>query len=129
MNNKLICPVCDFDHMHILGFIEVRDDDDYQTKEVIVNNQYRIPVKTRYNYRSQGNIHLLFICEDGHFSIKSFDGHKGVVVIDENILMDNLSSYLNGVYRENQASWAFNFELLGHIENFFLKVEQDKSLY
>ncbi|MDF1510670.1 hypothetical protein PZE06_21275 [Robertmurraya sp. DFI.2.37] len=119
MNQYLLCPVCDYDYSHIIATLQVKDNDDYQTTEVIVNQTYPISVKTEYKYRSQGNMHILFQCEEGHYFIKSFDGHKGNVSIDENPLMDELAEYLNRVYKDQKKlSLSFNYELLGNIEKF-----------
>lgn len=120
MEKYLHCPICDFEYANIIATLEVSDDDHYQTKEVVVNHTYPIRVKTEYSYRSQGNIHILFQCEDGHFFIKSFDGHKGIVNIDSNLLMDELTEHLNIVYKDKKdISLGFDFVLLGNIEKFF----------
>ncbi len=119
MNDYLHCSVCDFDYTHIIGTIQVKDNDNYQTTEFIVNHEYRISAEKKYNFRSQGNIHILLRCEEGHFFIKSFDGHKGNVHIDENPLMDELAYYLNKVYKkQKELTLYFDFELLGNIEKF-----------
>jgi hypothetical protein len=116
----LHCPICDFDYSHIIATLQVTDDDNNQTTEVVVNHTYPIKVKTDYRYRSQGNIHILFQCEDGHFFIKSFDGHKGNVYIDTNPLMAELTDHLNKVYNDQEElSLSFDFEILGNIEKFF----------
>lgn len=121
MGNIMHCSVCDFDYTHLIGIIEVIDNDEYQAVEFIINNKYPISTKVKYGYRSQGNIHLLFRCEDGHFFIKSFDGHKGNVYTDDNTLMDELSSYLNHLYEgesDEERFLSFNYGLLANIEKF-----------
>lgn len=124
MNNILYCSVCDHDYAHLIGTIEVIDNDENQAVEFMINRKYSIAIKTKYEYRSQGNIHLLFRCEEGHFFIKSFDGHKGNVFMDENTLMDELTSYLNGVYQnEKDLFFKLNYDLLGNIEK-FLKTQK-----
>lgn len=107
------CPHCDYENNHLIGILEIEADDHYQTIRVIVNNEYSIPVKTKYEYRSQGNIHLLFRCESGHYFIKSFDGHKGSVFIDENHLMRKLEKHFNIVAVNADIG---HFQLLGEIE-------------
>lgn len=120
MENKLLCSVCDYDYTHLIGMINVKDNDDYQATDFVVNQKYTISVKTNYQFRSQGNIHLLFRCEDGHFFVKSFDGHKGMVFLDENPLMYDLGNHLNKVYeKEDKLSLSLDYELLGNIEKFF----------
>lgn len=118
MNNILCCSVCNYDYTHLIGTIEVVDNDENQAVNFIINQQYQISIKTKYQFRSQGNIHLLFRCEDGHFFIKSFDGHKGNVFIDNNNLLDGLVIYLNNVYKDEENSFSFNYELLANIEKY-----------
>lgn len=119
MGNYVLCSVCDHDYTHIMGTIQVKDDDQYQTTEFIINQEYRIPAQVKYKFRSQGNIHIIFRCESGHFFIKSFDGHKGNVHIDSNPLMEELADYLNKTYKkQKESSLSFDFELLGNIEKF-----------
>lgn len=119
MNNSVLCSVCDFDYTHIIGTIQVKVNDDYQATEFIVNQEHHISVKTKYEFRSQGNLHLLLRCEDGHFFVKSFDGHKGMVFIDENKLMVELANHLNRVYeKEDKLTLSLNYELLGNIEKY-----------
>lgn len=120
--NTLHCSVCEFEYTHLIGTIQVKENDSYMATEVIVNHEHRISTNVKYNFRSQGNIHLLFRCENGHFFIKSFDGHKGNVYIDDNPLMDELADYLNKAYKEQtELTLYFNYELLGNIEKFFMK--------
>ncbi len=126
MKDTLNCSVCNFDYSHLITTIEVNDNDEYETTEFVINSQHRIPAKIDYLFRTQGNIHLLFRCEEGHFFIKSFDGHKGNVFIDENPLMDDLVAYLNVLNKEPQnltSSWNLSFGLLGQIET-FLKTQE-----
>ena len=115
----MLCPICDFENNHIIAHITAIDNDNYETTEFIINGKYNISARLKYNFRSQGNIHILFSCEDGHFHAKSFDGHKGIVFVDENPLMDEIALYLNEVYKDSQDSkYYFDFEILGHIEKF-----------
>jgi len=117
---NLNCPTCDFENNHIIATLTVEDDDSYGTSQIIVNGKYSISARVKYGFRSQGNIHILFSCESGHFFIKSYDGHKGIVFIDENSLMDELVEYLNGFNKNNEdAKWSFDYEILGQIESFF----------
>ena len=120
MEKTVHCLICDFEYSHIVATLQVTDDDNNQTTEIVVNHTYSIMAKMKYQYRSQGNIHILFQCEDGHFFIKSFDGHKGIVFMDTNPLMDELTEHLNKVYKgQEELSLSFDFELLGNIEKFF----------
>lgn len=129
MKNTMLCPVCDSNYTHILGTLEVKDNDEKQTTAVLVNHQHSIPVQVPYNYRSQGNLHILFRCESGHFFMKSFDGHKGNVFIDDNSLMDELVKYLNRFYSDDEgSSLSFDYELLGNIEKFLKSRENKKSV-
>lgn len=123
----VLCRVCDFDYTHIIGMIEVKEDDRGRTTEVMINHQHSIMVNVDYNFRSQGNLHILFRCESGHYFIKSFDGHKGMVFTDENILMNDLADYLNGIYEKDQKlSLIFDYTLLGNIEQFLMKRQEEK---
>lgn len=127
MENLLLCSVCENDYTHILGTIEAKDDDRGKTVELIVNHQHSIPVQVPYSYRTQGNLHILFRCEDGHFFFKSFDGHKGNVFVDDNKLMDDLAKNLNAVYNTpDKGSHSFDYELLGNIEK-YLKSREEKK--
>lgn len=118
----LQCGVCGFDYTHLVATIEAYDNDNYELTELVVNRQYTIVCrsKKRYNFRSQGNVHLLYRCEDGHFSIISFDGHKGVVLVDQNPLMNDLARFLNEKTKEQrkkqQLSFEMDYTLLGYIE-------------
>ncbi|OEH53935.1 hypothetical protein AQ616_15795 [Oceanobacillus sp. E9] len=118
--NFLECPICNFEYSHLIATLSVIDNDQYETSEILVNNEYRIVSKNEYKFRSQGNLHILFRCEDGHFFIKSFDGHKGIVYVDDNPLMENLTKFLNESYsNRDEITYDFNYELLGNIEIFF----------
>lgn len=119
MDKFVECHVCNFEYSHILGTIHVEDDDDYHIKKLIIDSKYTILTNIKYEYRSQGNIHILFRCEDGHFFIKSFDGHKGIVNYDDNKFMEQLAEYLNQTY-DDQTEFSFdlNFELIGNIEKY-----------
>lgn len=115
----LVCPKCESEYTNLIATFNVKDDDHYETSEFIVNGKYHIPVRLKYNFRSQGNIHILFSCaEHGHYFIKSFDGHKGNIYLDKNQLMDELAIYLNEV--SNYTKNNFDFEILGLIEKFLL---------
>lgn len=118
------CQICNFEYSHIVGTIQVVDNDSYKATKVIINNEYSILTKVPYEYRSQGNIHILFRCEEGHFFIISFDGHKGMVFFNDNRLMDELVEYLNQKYNnQHEFSLSLDSEILGNIENFFRKKE------
>lgn len=127
MNNYLRCPTCETEYTHIIGTLEVVTDpnkhpiEKEKVVEIIVNGKFHIPVDTRlgYEYETQGNIHLLFSCEvSGHFFIKSFDGHKGNMHLDNNSLMDGLALYLTNVYEKEELHGKVDYRMLGHIESF-----------
>lgn len=127
MEEMLHCTVCGFEYNHLIGTIEVKtDDDSKKAEEFIIAGKHSIKAKLPYEHRSQGNIHLLFQCESGHFFIKSFDGHKGNVHLDANTLMTELSSYLTKAYEDNQWIHSdFNYELIGNIEKFLLQKQNN----
>jgi len=121
-DNLLKCSVCEDDYTHLVTTLKFEDDDHYKTTKVTVNSQYEIPCAVEYRFRSQGNIHLVFICEEGHYFIKSFDGHKGNVLVDENPLIDDLSRYLNENNNQDEMRLNFDFKLLGQIESFLNEI-------
>jgi hypothetical protein len=96
--------------------------------KLVINGKHTIDCqnKKKYSYRSQGNIHLLYRCEEGHFSIISFDGHKGVVLFDRNTLMNDLTMFLNEKTKDDRDKKQFDFvmsyAILGYIED-FLSIE------
>ena len=121
-DGRLLCKVCGEYYSHLVATILAFDDDCYNLTKILVNGIYEIPVReVSYPYRSQGNIHLVFACESGHYFIVSFDGHKGNVNVDQNLLMEKLADFLNHETREGRlpVSLGFNYQLLGCIEKFF----------
>lgn len=116
----LLCKICNFEYNHLLGTINVVSDDDNNVHELVVNESHSFPASNlKYQYRTQGNIHLLFSCEDGHLHFKSYDGHKGNIHQDENELINKLESYLNNIYKDKEKlTLEMDYELLGNIENF-----------
>lgn len=120
----LKCGVCGYDHMHLIGIIEAYDNDSYELTKLVINKEHIIKPdkKIRYEYRSQGNVHLLYRCEEGHFSITSFDGHKGIVVVNQNPLMDALTGFLNEKTKEQREEghlgFQMDFTILSYIEQF-----------
>lgn len=124
MGKILKCGVCDFEYTHLVTTIKIHDDDNYNLISVTVDDQYEIKVEKdmKYPYRSQNSISLLFICEDGHYFYKSFDGHKGNIFIDKNEVMHELCAFLNDENKENKIlSSAVNYNLLAQIEKFLNK--------
>ncbi|QOY37624.1 hypothetical protein AWH56_008600 [Anaerobacillus isosaccharinicus] len=118
MRENIFCPICDYDYTHILGTIQFITDE-YWVSEVLVNQKYSIPVKFEYNFRSQGNIHILFRCERGHYFVVSFDGYKGIVFVNENTLVNELLGYLNETADDKFGfKFSIDFNLVGRIETF-----------
>lgn len=120
MDNILSCK-CGNENLHLVAHLEFTDNDNYQATCVLINGKYPIQFfpEIKYQYRSQGNIHLLFQGECGHYNSKSFDGHKGNMILDENNLLDELCTYLDR--QINEIYLEFNFKLLGEIEQFFMQ--------
>lgn len=120
----LECGVCGFNYMHLIAIIEAHDNDHHELIKLVVNKEHTITCQNekRYDYRSQGNVHLLYRCEEGHFSIVSFDGHKGNVIFNRNLLMDDLATFLNEMTKEQREKGALSFQMdftiLGYIEQF-----------
>lgn len=119
MENVLLCPTCEYDYNHLICTLNFVDNDEYKTTKVIINNKHEIALAARYDYRSQGNIHLLFVCESGHYHSKSFDGHKGNIFVDKNNLMVELVNHLNDREQEDEYSLSLNYQLLGKLEKYF----------
>lgn len=125
-SNFLLCSKCGFDYTHLLTSLKFTDDDSYKLLKVSFDSQ-EIDIshkKIKYPYRSQGNIHLLFFCEDQHYFHKSFDGHKGCIHVDENPIMTLLCDYLNRRLKTKQfeGNDYSNTDLESEIKNFFISV-------
>lgn len=119
MENMLLCPHCGYECNHLLTTLVFEDDDYGNATSATINSEHKISIKEKYRFRSQGNIHLLFSCESGHFYFKSFDGHKGNVFIDGNELTEQLADYLNKNSNPDRLTLGFDYTLLGKIEKFF----------
>jgi len=111
-----------YDYAHMVALIRFCDDDSYNLTEVIVNEIYKIKVNSSQKlvtqYRSQGNYQIIFSTEGGPYFYKGFDGHKGNIFIDSNIIMSELIDHINNSNLESKS--FFDFELLGVIEMFFV---------
>jgi hypothetical protein len=123
MNNLVSCPTCEYEYNHFLASITVEvPEDDYNAAAISVNinnENYRIRLKSKYPYRSQGNIHLLFYCEQDHYHFISYDGHKGHIFVNENSLIDDLSTYINSYSDDSKSIYGFGkYKLLSIIEEF-----------
>lgn len=120
MEKVLPCSICNLQNTHLITTFSFTDNDSYVATNVEIDGRININIDTQYNYRSQGNIHLLFLCEDGHYFAKSFDGHKGGVFLDTNSPMDKLVKFLN----ENETlkddyTFTLSDKLLGIIVSYF----------
>ena len=108
----LVCPVCKFDSTHFVTTIELEDDDCYHLIAASINGTKILILKNiEYPYRSQKSAHLLFVCEDQHYFHKSFDGHKGIISIDCNPIMDQLCNYLN------ETKIEYNMDITHNLTN------------
>lgn len=94
-----------YSNLHLMYTITFFDDDSYQTNQVEING-IRYSYIHKYEYRSQGNIHLLFLSEDGCWFSLSFDGHKGNVYYCRNEIVAALVDKLNN--KKSQQSWVEN---------------------
>jgi hypothetical protein len=74
--------------------VEFKDDDSYHTKSVLINNK-EYPLNIPYGYRSQGNIHLIFLSKEGLWFGLSFDGYEGETVVNSNSIIDYAIKMLN----------------------------------
>lgn len=124
MSNIQKCPKCENEYSHLLGTFT------FENEQLIINDSHIICAKVPYPYRSQSNLHLFFNCEDGHFFFQNFDGCKGRIFRNENIITDDLARFLNKAYEYSTHGYFhdINYRLLGYIEKFFenKEVENDK---
>ena len=127
-NNYLLCTVCGYDYTHFLTSINLIGDDDYNLLRVSFDG---IDIdlsknKLGYPYRSQGNINLIFFCEDQHYFYKSFDGHKGSIHLDDNPIMDQLCTYLNSEAKKKKLEFNafYDNSLKNKIADFFINYQE-----
>lgn len=121
----LLCSVCEQNYNHLIGTIQVIDDDSYNATKLIVSlkgKTYEIDANIQYEFRTQGNLSLLFLCESSHYHIFSFDGHKGTVFVNSNKLMDKISSALNKKIETSSNPNGYinhltNYEVIAAIES------------
>lgn len=119
MDHRVNCAICNQEYTNIIGTLIVDCNDNYEVTQLVLNGVHHIPANVKYDFRSQGNIHILFICKgNGHFFIKSYDGHKGTTYIDSNSLMNSLALYLTSAYKKKDCLPEVDTELINHIQNF-----------
>lgn len=82
----LKCAVCGYDYTHLEKIITFEDDDYNRLTTYCLGDRGKIKMNRAiyYPYRSQGNVQLLFYCEEQHYFYKGLDGHKGNISIDQN---------------------------------------------
>lgn len=119
MDHRVNCAICNSEYNYIIGTLVVNCNDKYEVTELVLNGEFRIPASVKYDFISQGNVHIIFACQsNGHFFIKSYDGHKGTTYIDSNSLMNSLALHLANAYRKEESPPQANPKLVGHIESF-----------
>lgn len=126
--NSVLCPFCSFEYNHIVTTMKVisRSHIDGLVNEIILNEEYRIPVDSTYSFLTEANHHILFSCENGHYHIESYDEHEGVVLKNTNAVMIELTLYLNAAYElSNDLERSLDVELLQHIKDFFIIYKQN----
>lgn len=128
---NLECPYCPGeDYHHLVTTITFADDDNYKMVTMKVGDHvFDVSgLGIRYNFRSQGNIHLLFISECCRkYHMKSFDGHKGNMFVDENPFVYGLVRFINhkSLKIKNRGECAMtDLQLLAAIENFIVHQSQ-----
>lgn len=116
--NRLHCPICGFGYLHILGTIQLKADK--QTGEALFKlEENTLQFSSGHLTLPDENRHILFKCEQGDYFIKSFDGKDNKVYVDENHLMDELTLYLNNIYKDIfSSSYEVDEALLKHIQTF-----------
>lgn len=124
MNQYTSCPQCVSEYAQQQGMLIFEVNDSYQAKSVkYLNNAgdvvFTLPVKFKYDYRSQSNIHILFQCEaTDHYFTKSFDGHKGNIYNDDNHAVRHLCEYLTEQELGSRSSCVVEYM----VEKFFYAV-------
>ena len=78
------------------------DDDDYYHATAVSINGTRYTLQIPYEFRSQGNVHLIFLSEDSVWFCLSFDGHKGDMFVNSNSIMKYVIKILNANEKSNQ---------------------------
>ena len=128
-DSELVCTVCNSEYNHLRAIIKVTDNDNYETTrfDIDINDEsFKLNIGVSYNFRSQGNVHLLYSCSSGHYHFISFDGHKGRVFANRNELFNNMASHLNKVLNSENVSEHFTkFHLIGEIEAFLLSLKKE----
>lgn len=122
LDSILYCKNCGEINLHIGAIIEVVTESDTRTATgLLIDKEHLVKLDNmKYPFRSQGNIHVLFVGECGHFNIKSFDGHKGTVYEDDNELMEELTAYLNKIHADDKFLPSFE---IADIEKFVSEKE------
>ncbi|MEB2301588.1 hypothetical protein LAV72_18455 [Lysinibacillus xylanilyticus] len=117
-DSELLCTVCNSEYNRLRAIIKVSDNDNYEATrfDIDINGEnFKLEVVVPYNFRSQGNVHLLYICSSGHYHFVSFDGHKGRVFANRNELFNNIAAHLNkGLNPDNDSEYEHH--LIGKIE-------------
>ncbi|KGA83696.1 hypothetical protein KQ41_06555 [Lysinibacillus fusiformis] len=128
-DSELICTVCNSEYNRLIAIIKVAANDNYETTRFDIDideERFKLNVGVRYNFRSQGNVHLLYSCDSGHYHFISFDGHKGRVFANRNELFSNMASHLNKV--DSDFEHLNRFHLIGEIEAFLNSLKKEKSI-
>lgn len=95
----------------------------YDTTKVKINDtEYDFVAK--YDFRSQGNAHLIFWSESDYWFAMSFDGHKGDMVVNRNSIIDFLVYTLNERARLNDAKEYLPTPSVEDIYNILKNYEQ-----
>ena len=90
-----------FTNFH-LQYTVTFDDDDYYHATAVSINGTRYTLQIPYEFRSQGNVHLIFLSEDSVWFCLSFDGHKGDMFVISNSIMKYVFKILNANEKSNQ---------------------------
>lgn len=131
---RLECPYCPGeDYHHLVTTIVFTDDDNYKMVTMKVGDHvFNVSgLGIGYNYRSQDNIHLLFVSECCRkYHMKSFDGHKGVMFMDENPFVHGLVRFINdkSLKIKNSGEWALtDLQLLAAVEELIAHQSQTET--
>jgi len=114
-----------YSNLHLRFTISFEDDDSYHTNYVSINN-VKYSLNIPYEYRSQGNMHLIFYSECGLWFSLSFDGHKGDMFVNRNRAINYLINVLNGQMQLQEDCEIFDSMTGQKIYNILKNYEEKK---
>ena len=99
------CGEKEYGNLHLEYLIQFKTEGNQITKVYI--NQKEFDLEQKYDYMSQGNIHVIFYSEDCKWVSLNLDGHKGDMYVRGNSIINFLVLMLN---EELRKSKEYNYE-------------------